>query len=345
MRGLPALPAGAAPAQTGGMATTSQAPRRVKIFEEAVHLACRAPSYHNSQPWRWVVPSDSVQLFVDTDRLVATDTTGRQAVISCGAALDHFRVAAAAAGLQARVQRYPDPEDHHHLATITFAALTDITAGHRRRADAILRRRTDRLPMEAPSDWASFELLLGESADPAVTLDVIAPADRPAVADASQLTDALRLYDSAYHHEIDWWTSPFEVNDGIPHSALVSAAEADRVDVGRSFPVTQNRERRPHVAEDTAQLVVISATDDTRAGILRCGEALSALLLDATVAGLASCTLSHLTEVPVSRDIVGALVNRPFPQVVVRLGRVPELDDVPPPTPRRPLSEVLALKL
>ena len=96
MRGLPALPAGAAPAQTGGMATTSQAPRRVKIFEEAVHLACRAPSYHNSQPWRWVVTSDSVQLFVDTDRLVATDTTGRQAVICCGAALDHVRVAAAA---------------------------------------------------------------------------------------------------------------------------------------------------------------------------------------------------------------------------------------------------------
>ena len=327
------------------MATTSPTLVPAKTIEDMVHLACRAPSYHNSQPWRWVISAEGVQLFVDTDRLVATDAGGRQAVISCGAALDHFRVAAAAGGLDARVQRYPNPNDHHHVATITFGTLDTVTDGHRRRADAILRRRTDRLPMTAPADWESFELLLRESADPAVAVDIIAPADRPAVADASQLTDALRLYDSAYHHEIDWWTSPFEVNDGIPHSSLVSAAEADRVDVGRSFPVTHNQERRRNVVEDTAQLAVISALEDTRDDLLRCGEALSALLLDATMAGYASCTLSHLTEVPVSRDIVGALVSRPFPQVVVRLGRIPELDETAPPTPRRPLQDVLRVKL
>jgi len=327
------------------MATTSPTQRPVRIIEDAVHLACRAPSYHNSQPWRWVISPEGVQLFVDTDRLVATDTSGRQAVISCGAALDHFRVAAAAAGLDAHVERYPNPNDHHHLATVTFGALPTVTDGHRRRADAILRRRTDRLPMTAPADWESFELLLRASVDPDVAVDVIAPTDRPAVAEASQLTDALRLYDSAYHHEIDWWTSPFEVNDGIPHSSLVSAAEADRVDVGRSFPVTHHHERRRNVAEDTAQLVVISALGDTRGDLLRCGEALSALLLDATMAGYASCTLSHLTEVPVSRDIVSALVGRSFPQVVVRLGRIPELDEVPPPTPRRPLQDVLRVKV
>lgn len=328
------------------MAATSQTLCPVKTIEDAVHLACRAPSFHNSQPWRWIISAEGVQLFVDTDRLVATDAGGRQAVISCGVVLDHFRVAAAAAGLDTQVDRYPNPNDHHHLATITLSPLPTVTAGHRRRADAILRRRTDRLPMAAPADWASFELLLRESADPAVAaVDVLDPADRPTVAEAAQLTDALRLYDSAYHHEIDWWTSPFEVTDGIPHSSLISAAEADRVDVGRSFPVTHNRERRQNVTEDAARLVVISAVADGRAEMLRCGEALSALLLDATMAGLASCTLSHLTEVPVTRDIVSALVNRPFPQVVVRLGLVPELDEVPPPTPRRPLSDVLRARV
>ena len=327
------------------MATTSHTLAPVKLIEDAIRLACRAPSYHNSQPWRWIISPEGVQLWVDTDRLVATDSSGRQAVISCGAALDHFRVAAAAAGLDTRVQRYPNPNDHHHLATITLQASAGVTTGHRRRADAILSRRTDRLPMSAPADWDSFELLIRPTVGAAVGVDVIAPTDRPTVADASQLTDALRLYDSAYHHEIEWWTSPFEVNDGIPHSSLVSAAEADRVDVGRSFPVTHNSERRRSVAEDTAQLVVISAPEDTRTDLLRCGEALSALLLDATMAGYASCTLSHLTELEVSRDIVGTLVDRPNPQVVVRIGVVPELDQVPPPTPRRPLSDVLRVKV
>ncbi|MEH3131525.1 MAG: NAD(P)H nitroreductase [Mycolicibacterium neoaurum] len=328
------------------MAATSQTAADARIVEEVVHLACRAPSYHNSQPWRWVMTTDGVQLFVDTDRLVATDTSGRQAVISCGAALDHFRVAAAAAGLQATVHRYPDPGDHLHLATITLTPADTVTAYQRRHADAILARRTDRLPLAAPADSTTYDLLLNAAHDPdAATVDVIDPVDRPAVADAAQLTEALRLYDSAYHHEIDWWTSPFEVTDGIPHSALVSAAEADRVDVGRNFPVTQHAERRRNITEDQAHLVVISAPEDTRLDMLRCGERLSALLLDATMAGLSSCTLSHLTEHPASRDIIGTLVNRAHPQIVVRIGLASELDEVPPPTPRRPLGEVLHVRI
>ncbi len=325
------------------MATPTQP---LRIIEEAVHLACRAPSYHNSQPWRWVVTADGVQLFVDTDRLVATDTGGRQAVISCGAALDHFVVAAATAGLRSDVQRYPDPDDHLHLATVRVTPADSDTTDRRRRADAILARRSDRLPLSAPADCATFDLMVRTRHDPAVAaVDVIDTAHRATVADAAQLTEALRLYDSAYHHEIDWWTSPFEVTDGIPHSALVSAAEADRVDVGRSFPVTAHRERRTQIAEDGAQLLVISAPDDTRLSVLRCGEALSALLLDATMAGLSSCTLSHLTEVPATRDTVGALVGRAHPQVVVRVGVASELDEVPPPTPRRPLADVLRVRL
>lgn len=320
------------------MPTTSQS---IEAIEEAVHLACRAPSYHNSQPWRWVIAADGLQLFVDPDRLVATDTEGRQAVISCGAALDHFLVAAAAAGLQTHVQRCPNPENRNHLATVTFTPAAAVTSEQYRRAEAILRRRTDRLPLAAPPNGTAFDL---PANDPnVVAVDVVDPADRAAVAEASQLTDALRLFDSAYHNEIAWWTSPFDVTDGIPHSSLVSAAEADRVDVGRNFPVTDRPERRQHITEDEAQLVVISTPGGTRADMLRSGETLSTLLLDATLAGLSTCTLSHITEVPASRDIIGALVKRPHPQVVVRIGMAPESDEVAPPTPRRPLSDVLSV--
>lgn len=318
----------------------------VTVIEDAVHLACRAPSYHNSQPWRWVIRSGTVSLYIDPDHLVASDAGGRQALISCGAALDHFRVAIAAGGYATHVERYPNPNNHHHIADITLSKLTDVTAGQRRRADAILQRRTDRLPFAAPPEWDSFERLIRIGANPSgCALDVIDPADRETLAQASHLTDALRLYDSEYHHEITWWTSPYEVNDGIPHTSLVSAQEADRVDVGRTFPVTHNRERRLDVGEDQARLLVISASDDTRESILAAGEALSAVLLDATMAGMSSCTLSHLTEVPVSRDIVAGLVKQPWPQVVVRLGIAPALEEVPPPTPRRPLHDVLRVEI
>ncbi len=317
----------------------------VTLVEDAVHLACRAPSYHNSQPWRWVIRSGTVSLFIDPDHLVASDAGGRQALISCGAALDHFRVAIAAAGYATHIALYPDAEDRYRVADIGLRKLAQVNDDQRRRADAILRRRTDRLPFAAPPDWDAFERLLGATDHFGCAVDVVDPADRPALAEASALTDAVRLYDSEYHHEITWWTTPYEVSDGIPHTALISAQEADRVDVGRTFPVTGNRERRLDVGEDQARLLVVSALDDSREGILAAGEALSTVLLDATMAGLSSCTLSHLTEVPVSREIVGALVGRAAPQVVVRLGVASPLEEVPPPTPRRPLHDVLRVEI
>jgi nitroreductase len=317
----------------------------VTLVEDAVQLACRAPSYHNSQPWRWVIRSGTVSLFVDPDHLVASDAGGRQALISCGAALDHFRVAAAAGGYATHVERHPDPDNRLHVADITLRKAVQVTDGQRRRADAILSRRTDRLPFAAPPAWTAFERTLPAEDLFGCAVDVVDPADRPTLAEASALTDALRLYDSEYHHEITWWTSPYEVSDGIPHSALISAQEADRVDVGRTFPVTGHHERRLDVGEDQARLLVISARDDSREAILSAGEALSAVLLNATAAGLSSCTLSHLTEVPASRDIVGKLVGRAAPQVVVRLGIATALEELPPPTPRRPLRDVLRVEI
>jgi hypothetical protein len=313
------------------------------VIANAVHLACRAPSYHNSQPWRFVGEGAGVlHLYLDRDRLVETDSSGRQALISCGAVLDHLRVVMAAAGWAANVDYYPNPNDYTHLAAIDFVSMSFVTPAHRRRADAILARRTDRLPFAAPAGWDDFELLLRHAVDDDLALlDVLHDDARPELAKASQLTEALRLYDSSYHAELAWWTRPSEMSDGIPHSSLVSAAESDRVDIGRSFPVTHHRERRSQVNEDHAKVVVLSALDDTRRDILTCGEALSVALLEATVAGMATCTLSHMTEVEASRDIVGELTGHRLPQVLVRVGGIPTMDEVPPPTPRRPLSDVL----
>lgn len=117
------------------------------VVTRALRRACRAPSLHNSQPWQWVAQDDTVQLFLDKDRILySTDHSGREAVIGCGAVLDHFRVAMAAEGWTANVDRMPNPNNPLHLASVDFSPMELVTDGHLRRADAILRRRTDRLP-------------------------------------------------------------------------------------------------------------------------------------------------------------------------------------------------------
>jgi nitroreductase len=315
------------------------------VIKSAVHRACRAPSFHNSQPWRWVLADGILRLYLDRNHLVPIDLSGRQALLSCGAALDHVQVAMAAAGWYSHVDRLPNPNDSSHLASLTFTSMATVTPGHHRRADAIVVRHTDRLPFTAPTGWNLFvEALEARLEDADAYVDTIDTSDRERLAEASELIDILHLYDSAYHAELNWRTSPYAVNDGIPKSALVSATERHRVDVGRSFPASGHQNRRPEIRQDRAQILVISARDETTYDILRCGETLSKVLLEATMAGMATCTVTHLTEQKATSNVVSALTGRALPQVLIRVGLAPALEDPPPPTPRRPLSDVFTLE-
>lgn len=313
------------------------------VIHDAVTSACRAPSLHNSQPWQWVYRDGQLRLFLDSSRVMDADQSAREALIGCGAALDHLRTAMAAAGWQAVIERLPNPERPNHLATINFAPIDFVTARDRLMADAILTRHTDRLPFTAPSNWRSISSTwVNDTGDTLVHVDAIPDSLVSTLTDAAQTAESLRLYDGAYHAELDWWVAPFEKSDGIPHSALISAAESDRVGIERVFPVIHGTERRTEISEDHAMIVLLSTEEDSRADALAAGEALSATLLNCTVAGLATCTVTHLTELPATRDVIRSLVNHDgVPQVLVRVGLVPVAERTPKPTPRRPLSEVL----
>ena len=317
-----------------------------ELVKDAVRSACRAPSLHNSQPWQWVAGGGQLELFLDSSRAMVSDRSGREALISCGAALDHLRVALAAAGWRARISRFPDPEDPNHLASIDFTPVENVTDVERRRASAIWARRTDRLPFIAPTNWEAFEpSLRGAIDNDAVHLDVMADDLRDRLARASWVAESLRLYDNAYQEELHWWTTPFEAAEGIPYSSLLSPAESERVDVGRTFPMTHNRERRTQIPEDQSTILMLSTDDDSRLGALLSGEALSAVLLECTMANLATCPVTHVTELKVTREMIADLLEEGRrPQVLVRVGVAPAAAEPPRPTPRRPLSEVLRLQ-
>jgi nitroreductase len=318
-----------------------------EVISDAIWLACRAPSLYNSQPWHWVVDAAGIELFAEPERAPArTDTSGREVLIACGAVLDHFRVAMAVAGWMTYVETFPNPNNLDHVATIGCDPMDFVTDGHRQRADAILRRRADRLPFAAPPQWDAVVERFAEDQTRDVRIDAIPRQAHRQLADASAMTVSARLYDSSYHAELLGWTTDVAVAEGIPASSLLTAAESERVDIGRRFPTVRHEDRRGEIAEDRAEVVLLSTYDDTRHSVLRCGEVLSAVLLDATMAGLATCPLTHITEVPASREILAELIgHRGHPQVLVRVGVAPGADDIEPPTPRRPLADVLEFRV
>lgn len=311
----------------------------IGVIANAVELACRAPSLHNSQPWRWVVGKTTIELHADRKRVIrSADDSGREALIGCGAALDHFRVAMAAAGWDTTVEAFPDPATVDHLASVTLSSQGSVTPAVRDRADAILRRRTDRLPFRAPDD--ALELVLPDTSGAFV--DILAAETHPDLAEAAQLTESLRSHDDLYHRELQWWTAPFRLSEGVPPSALVSESERRRVGVNRNFRPSGHLDRRPGTAHDQANILVLSTPADTREDAFNCGQALSRLLLDLTAAGMATCTMTHLTEIETGRDVIRRLTGRDaVPQVLIRVGKAPSIEDTPAPTPRRSVREVM----
>ena len=144
---------------------------------------------------------------------------------------------------------------------------------------------------------------------------------------------------------MQWWTGTLGGYQGVPPSALVSEEERDRVGFNRAFPAQQHADRRQDIRTDEAKILVLSTPEYTRADALNCGEALSTVLIECTVVGLATCTLTHVTELPKSRAVIQELTgSRAVPQLLVRVGNAPVSRDIPAPTPRRPLSEVMQMK-
>ena len=101
----------------------------------------------------------------------------------------------------------------------------------------------------------------------------------------------------------------------------------------------------PRSTTNNSKIMVLSSDHDDPLDVLRCGEALSAVLLECTMAGMATCTLTHMIEFPPSRDIIRQAIGQSgLPQLLIRVGRSPTTDQHATFTDRRPLAEVLEFR-
>jgi len=313
----------------------------------ALALACRAPSLHNSQPWRWRLADHSLHLYADNSRLLpAADPDGRELVISCGAALHHARIAFASLGWRPFVHHLPNPSEPRHLASLEFARLTDVPRHAVALAAAIADRHTDRRPfLPAPIPAAELDRVVAAAAAEHATLTVAdtSPARRELVV-AMAAVNALQRDDAGYRAELAAWAGRrLGAVDGVPASGLRATNHPGRPLVGRDFSTAGGGDLTAPPVDDGAVLAVLSTQFDDRLSWLHAGEALSAVLLTATAAGLASCTLSQIAEADLPRDAVreAVLGGSGEPQLLLRIGW-PVTSAYPAPSaPRRPLAEVL----
>ena len=310
----------------------------------ALSLAARAPSVHNSQPWRWVVGKDGLHLFADTERhLPRTDPDLRDLLVSCGATLHHAVVALAALGWRAKVSRLPDPATPMHLATLELSPCepTEVDIAL---AAAIPRRRTDRrLFSEWPVPMADIGVIGVRLARMGVVLRHVEMSKdiRAIVAQAVRE----HVHDGDYLGELTAWSGRYASTAGVParntpesdpHSPLPA-----RIFAGARLAQPPDAD----AVKDHAVLLALGTAGDDELSRVRAGEATSMALLTCTSLGLASCPVSEPLELADTRAALRAEVfgDVDHPQMMLRIGWAPIGADPLPATPRRPLDEFVTM--
>lgn len=313
----------------------------------AITLANRAPSIHNTQPWRWLLGDESIHLMADqTRRLPATDPEGRDLLLSCGAALHHLRVALAAQGWRTIVHRLPNPGDPDHLAAVEFSAKSpsteDITF-----VGAISHRRTDRRRFSSwPVPDGHLDLMAKRAAKAgALLVPVTDGVVRGKLTDAIDQAAGLQVHDPAYTAELASWSGRGGLTPDGVLAASTSPAIRNHGDTAmRAFPTGTLADARTGRAEpDGGELLVLATLNDDLVSVLRAGEAASVALLTATSIGLATCPLSQALEVADTREIIRqhVLDGGAYPHLILRTGWTPTAAPPPPRSPRRATADTI----
>lgn len=307
--------------------------------------AGKAPSGHNTQPWRFAVSNGQITLSPDfRATLPVVDPDNRELYISLGCALENLCLAAGTRGYRTHITQ----TDQHGI-TIALEAATDVAQNPL--TDAITHRRTNRATYDGrrvPED--TLHTILDSTANAhGIRVQAFAIDSREAqtLAQYVMAGNDAQLNAPAFKAELLSWIRfnakhVQTTHNGISYAALGAPSLPAFVSrpIVRSMlnPQKQNRTDTRNIAS-SSHLVLLTSRDNSVPAWIATGRTLQHLLLRLTEAGIAHAYLNQPCEVAALRHPLQneTFVDGAYPQILLRIGYGKTL----PPAPRKPVTELI----
>lgn len=311
-------------------------------MQELVRYATLAANGHNTQPWKFALRGDAIEIHPDFSRqLPVVDPDHRELWISLGCALENLIVAARATGHSATVI-YPDAADFIQVQLAADAPQSSPLF------DAIPLRQSTRSVYDGqPVKAADLDRVQAVALEPGVSLHFVTnPVDMETVVEYVNQGNLGQYADEAFLKELIVWLrfnkkEALSSLDGL-YSACSGTPEVPRW-VGRMFvsgtKPQQQADGDARKLRSSPGALVIASTAENKSAWVRAGQLYERLALQMTALEIKSAFLNQPIEVAGLRgQFQSALgLGAATPQLLVRFGYAPAL----PRSLRRPVADLL----
>jgi nitroreductase len=306
-----------------------------------LRYAILAPSTKNTQPWKFAIASERIEILPDLTRwLRVSDPDQRELHISLGCALENLIIAADHFGYACDVTYGASADGSPRAVASVTVTPAPVRAPRMRPAglfEGLTSRQTIHDAFTARGVPPGVQRQLAHLAnDPDVRLLLTNErATVHALASLSADADVVELADADYRRELARVVGEGVFGTSRPVSALARIA-LPHLNNGASLA---RRDRA--LVEETPLLGLISTGQDRRTSQIQAGQLFERICLMATILGLHVHPMSQALQIPTLRRQVARLSGEPLfhPQQLFRIGyATPETRRH---TPRRAVEQVL----
>jgi nitroreductase len=308
-------------------------------IRDLIRYATLAASGHNTQPWRFRLGEDRIEILPDLGRRTpVVDPDDHHLFVSLGCAAENLALAAVARGRPGTLSFSPANE-----GAVVFA-FGGGPAPAPALVEAIPQRQSTRAEYDGrPVSAADLQTLAAAAAVPGVDLVLMtARAQMERVRDLVIAGNSAQMGEAAFRRELETWLrfSPreaIEAGDGLFSAASGSptlpAWLGPRVFDWVFRADTENDKYARHLRSSAGIAVFVSARDDKEHWV-SAGRACQRFALQATALGLKHAFVNQPVEVASLRPELATLVGMTGrrPDLVMRFGYGPTL----PYSARRP---------